>query len=280
MNVPGRWLRRWTVWRKLSLNTWNAPNDPSMYGVLEIDAAALQAWLQRKTAESGVKCTITHAVTRSMGILLRRHPEANVLVRGRRIWLRRDVDVFHQVAMPIPGTRAGADLSGAVVRRVDTLKVPDIARDLARQAEAVRQLRDGQMAQTRGMLMALPGFLTRWVLRLLGWLTYRLNLRVPMSPHDPFGGVMVTSVGMLGIRMAFAPIVTFSMAPIVVLVNTVEDRAVVRDGQVVARPILTLTTTADHRIMDGYQAGVLIREIKDLLEHPDRLDEEAGPEEE
>jgi len=275
MNVPGRWLRKPTIWRKLSLQTWAEPNDPTMYGVLEIDAAALQEWLARKTRESGVKCTMTHAVTRAMAILLRRYPEANVLVRGRRIWMRRDVDVFHQVAMPIVGAKGAADLSGAIVRQADTKKVPDIARELAEMAEKVRLKKDGQMAQTRGLLMALPGFLTRWVVKILGWFTYGLNLTMPMSPPDPFGGVMVTSVGMLGIRMAFAPIVTFSRAPMLVVVNTVEERAVVRDGQIVARPILTLTTTADHRVIDGYQASVLIREIRGLLEAPETLDQEA-----
>mgnify|MGYP000976690249 CR=1 FL=1 len=276
MNVPGTWLRKPTIWRKLSLQTWAEPNDPTMYGVLEIDAARLQAWLAGKTEASGVRCTVTHAVTRAMAMLLRRHPEANVLVRGRRIWLRRDVDVFHQVAMPIPGSRMAADLSGAVVRQADTKKVPEIARELADMAEKVRLKTDGQMAQTRSLLMAMPGTLTRWVLKALRWLTYRWNLRMPMSPRDPFGGVMVTSVGMLGIRMAFAPIVTLSRTPMLVVVNAIEDRAVVRDGQVVARPILTLTCTADHRVIDGYQASVLIREMKPLLEAPENLDLEPG----
>lgn len=272
MNVPGQWLRRPTIWRKLSLQTWAEPNDPTMYGVLEVDVGPLQAWLATRTAESGVKCTVTHAVTRAMAILLRRYPETNVLVRGRGIWLRRDVDVFHQVAMPVPGSKIGADLSGVVIRMADTKKVSDIARELALNAEAVRLKKDGQMAQTRGLLMAMPGFLTCWVLKILGWLTYRLNLKVPGTPQDPFGGIMVTSIGMLGIRMGFAPIVTFSKAPIVVVVNTIEDHVVARDGQIVIRPVLTLTMTADHRIMDGYQAGVLTVGIKRLLETPDLLD--------
>ncbi|MBM4398380.1 MAG: 2-oxo acid dehydrogenase subunit E2, partial [Deltaproteobacteria bacterium] len=203
-NVPGSWPARWTVWRKLSLNTWREPDDPTIYGWLDIDVGPLLDWLQRRSEASGVKCTLTHAVTRSIALTFRRHPEANVLVRGHRIWQRRDVDVFHQVAMPVDGGR-DADLSGATVRHADTKRVEDIARELRDGALAVREKRDGEMASTRSLFMKLPGWLLRPILKLTGWLTYRLNLRLPTIPRDPFGGVMVTSIGMLGIRVAFAP---------------------------------------------------------------------------
>ena len=273
MNVPGRWLKKSTIWRKLSLNTWSTPDNPTMHGVLEVDIGPMIDYLKRKTGETGVKCTMTHAVARTLAILLRRYPEANVLVRRRRIWLRRDVDIFHQVAIPIPGQKGGADLSGAVIRQADTKSVPQIAGELAQMAEAVRQKKDGDMAKTRNLLMVLPDVVTRWAVRILGWLTYGLNLDVPTSPRDPFGGAMVTSIGMYGIQMAFAPIVTFSRAPLVMVVNQVEDRPVVRDGQIVIRPRLTLTCSIDHRVMDGYQAGILARDMKELLENPDLLDE-------
>jgi pyruvate dehydrogenase E2 component (dihydrolipoamide acetyltransferase) len=273
MNVPGRWLKRSTIWRKISLNTWSAPDNATIFGLLEIDAGPLNEYLKRRSVDTGAKCTMTHAVARCLAILLRRYPEANVLLRGRRIWLRRDVDIFHQVAMPIEGEKGKADLSGAIIRQADTKDVSRMATELREQAEAIRQQRDGEMARTRNLLMAMPNFLTRWVLKLLGWLNYNLNLSVPTSPRDPFGGAMVTSVGMLGIKMGFAPLVTFSRAPLIVMVNTVEDKAVVRDGQIVIRPILTLTASIDHRIMDGVQAGQIARDMKEILEQPDLLDQ-------
>lgn len=276
VNVPGRWPERWTVWRKLSLNTWSEPDDPTIYGLLDVDAGPLVDFLARRSAESGVKCTITHAVTRAIAMTLRRHPEANVLVRGRRIWLRRDVDVFHQVAMPVEGGR-DADLSGATVRQADTKRVEEIARELHEGARAVRERRDGDMARTRSLFMKLPGWLLRLALAVTGFLSYRLNIRVPTIPRDPFGGVMVTSVGMFGIRVAWAPIVTFSRAPIVIVVGQVEDRPAVHEGQVVARKMLTITASIDHRIMDGYQAGRLAGCVKELLEHPEKLDEPPIP---
>ena len=276
MNVPGRWLDRLTTWRKIALNTWGVPDNATIYGTLEADVGPLQAYLKEQSEQHQVKCTITHAVTRGLAMLLRRYPDCNVLVRGRRIWLRDQVDIFHQVAMPIDEAKGAADLSGAVVRRADEKRIHEIARDLSHQALAVREKRDGEMAKTRRMLFGLPGPIMRMTLGTIGWLTYRLNLGLPGTPRDSFGGAMVTAVGMLGIKLAYVPLVTFSHCPIIILVGQVEDRAVVRDGQVVVRSMCTLTATLDHRVIDGFMAGLLARDMKRLLEEPQLLDASAA----
>lgn len=65
---------------------------------------------------------------------------------------------------------------------------------------------------------------------------------------------MITSVGMWGVRRAFSPLAAYYRVPVLVLVGSVEQRAVVVDGEVVARPILGVTATFDHRYVDGSQA--------------------------
>jgi pyruvate/2-oxoglutarate dehydrogenase complex dihydrolipoamide acyltransferase (E2) component len=275
MNVRGTWLKRPSSWRKLALNTWSEPDNATIYGSLEVDVGKLVAYLRERSEQTGVKCSMTHAVSRALAMLLRRHPECNVLVRGRRIWLRQDVDVFHQVSVP---SKAGeqANLSGAVVRRADTKKIHQIAEELGARAEAVRTDRDPELARTQGLMERLPGVLLRTLLAPLDVLSYRWNLRVPGSPRDAFGSAMVTSVGMLGIKLAYAPLVTFSHCPIVLLVGQVEDRAVVRDGQIVIRPMCTVTASLDHRVLDGVQAGKLAADMQRLLENPALLDQEPA----
>jgi len=275
MNVAGKWQKEPTVWRKISLNTWSTPDNATIYGLLDIDVGKLKTYLQKKSEEAGVKCTITHAVTRGLALLLKRYPDCNVLVRRRKIWLRENVDIFHQVAMPIEGGDAKADLSGATIRKADTKKISQIAGELKEKALRVREKKDGEMAKTRSTMLRLPTFLLKWVLRLIGWLQYTLNWKVPTTPRDPFGGAMVTSVGMFGIKLAYAPLVTFSHVPIILLVGQVEERPVVREGKVEIRPVMSLTATLDHRVIDGFQAGRLAGDMKHLLENPDLLDEET-----
>lgn len=54
-------------------------------------------------------------------------------------------------------------------------------------------------------------------------------------------------------------------------VGRVEERAVVRAGQVVARPIMPLALTFDHRVIDGDEGLGFMLTLRDWLEHPERL---------
>jgi hypothetical protein len=47
------------------------------------------------------------------------------------------------------------------------------------------------------------------------------------------------------------------------------DTPVVIDGQIVVRPIMNLSLTADHRVVDGVQAAAFLQRIDELLENTD-----------
>ncbi|HMA14014.1 MAG: 2-oxo acid dehydrogenase subunit E2, partial [Bacteroidota bacterium] len=51
----------------------------------------------------------------------------------------------------------------------------------------------------------------------------------------------------------------------------VTERPCVIDGQIVARPGVTLTLAGDHRVSDGHRGALLLNEIDRLLQEPDRL---------
>ncbi|MGH2701375.1 MAG: dihydrolipoamide acetyltransferase family protein [Actinomycetota bacterium] len=76
----------------------------------------------------------------------------------------------------------------------------------------------------------------------------------------------VTSPGQFGGLMA-TPIVFYPQAAILG-VHKAGERAVVRDGQIVARLMMNLSVTFDHRILDGMTAARFIGDVVKLLEHP------------
>ena len=49
------------------------------------------------------------------------------------------------------------------------------------------------------------------------------------------------------------------------------DRAVVRDGQIVIRPMMYLALSYDHRLIDGREAVTALKIIKEAIEDPTRL---------
>jgi pyruvate dehydrogenase E2 component (dihydrolipoamide acetyltransferase) len=54
----------------------------------------------------------------------------------------------------------------------------------------------------------------------------------------------------------------------ILAVGRAQERPVVREGQVVVRPVLQLTVSADHRVTDGVGAAEFLAEVKRLLENP------------
>jgi pyruvate/2-oxoglutarate dehydrogenase complex dihydrolipoamide acyltransferase (E2) component len=62
-----------------------------------------------------------------------------------------------------------------------------------------------------------------------------------------------------------------------VLVGAVTQRPVAVAGQVVVRPMLTLTATFDHRYVDGVRAARFAQAVVEYCAHPDRFEPDAAP---
>jgi len=80
------------------------------------------------------------------------------------------------------------------------------------------------------------------------------------------GTFTISSLGAFGIR-DFAAIINPPQVAILA-VGAAEKRAVVRGDQVVARTMMSVTLSADHRIVDGATAAEFLRTLKTLLEEP------------
>jgi 2-oxoisovalerate dehydrogenase E2 component (dihydrolipoyl transacylase) len=78
--------------------------------------------------------------------------------------------------------------------------------------------------------------------------------------------ITVTSLGKLG-GIVSTPIINAPEVAIIGL-NKAVERPVVREGAVTVRRIMNLSSSFDHRFVDGYDAAAMIQKLKSLLEHP------------
>ncbi len=91
-----------------------------------------------------------------------------------------------------------------------------------------------------------------------------------ITPPELGGGTFtVSNLGMYGVR-SFTAIINPPQAAIL-SVGSVESRAVVREGEVVARHTMTITLACDHRILYGADAALFLARIRELLEAPSAL---------
>jgi pyruvate/2-oxoglutarate dehydrogenase complex dihydrolipoamide acyltransferase (E2) component len=95
-------------------------------------------------------------------------------------------------------------------------------------------------------------------------------------PRDPFGSVMVTNVGSLGIEEAYVPLVPYARVPLLIAMGAVQETPVVEKGKVEVQNTMRVFATFDHRILDGTHAAKMISTLKRWFEDPfthfDKLD--------
>ena len=87
---------------------------------------------------------------------------------------------------------------------------------------------------------------------------------------DLQGGTFTISNGGIFGSMLSTPILNPPQTGILGMHN-IQERAVVRDGQIVARPMMYLALSYDHRLIDGREAVQFLVRIKDCLEAPERI---------
>ncbi len=91
-----------------------------------------------------------------------------------------------------------------------------------------------------------------------------------LMPEDLEGGTFTISNGGVYGSMLSTPIVNPPQSAILGL-HAIQERPMAVDGQVVILPMMYLALTYDHRIIDGREAVVFLKTIKEICEDPTRL---------
>ena len=97
------------------------------------------------------------------------------------------------------------------------------------------------------------------------------SARSGKAVRDELSGstITITSLGRLG-GIASTPVINHPEVAIVG-VNRVALRPAVRDGAIVARQLMNLSSSFDHRVIDGAVAAGFVQRLRELLEHPATL---------
>jgi pyruvate dehydrogenase E2 component (dihydrolipoamide acetyltransferase) len=81
--------------------------------------------------------------------------------------------------------------------------------------------------------------------------------------------ITITNLGEQGVEAVFGVIYPPQVA--LIGLGKVVERPWVVKGQIVARPLVTLTLSADHRVSDGHRGGLFLSAVDRLLQEPDKL---------
>jgi pyruvate dehydrogenase E2 component (dihydrolipoamide acetyltransferase) len=255
--------------RKIAIGTWQNAYDPSVYGTMAIRMDEAMKYIELFREKTGRRLTVSHMMAKVAAMALKEMPDANAILRWNRVYLRKRIGVFFQVVMTDEG-EGKVDLSGATLYDVENLSLLQICDDFEKKVSLVRERKDPALEKTRSTFKSMPYFLLNAMFKLISFLSFTLNLDLRWAgiPSDPFGSIMITNIGTLGLDVAYVPLVPYSRVPILLAVGAVKDEPVVKDGQIVPGKIMRINATFDHRFIDGFHAAMMSKIVRKWLEDP------------
>ena len=191
----------------------------------------LRATLVTQEEAIGARITYTDILVLAAAKVLRELPIVNASLIENEIKLWEDINVGVAVALE-GGTDGG--LIVPVVKNADKKSLVEINHELK---VLVEQARTGKL-----------------------------------MPDDVTGGTFtVTNLGAFGGGYGFGTPIINQPESAIIGTGPIVDRPVVREGQIVIRPIMTYSFTFDHRVIDGAPATMFILRLTEVLENPGLL---------
>ncbi|MBS0265884.1 MAG: 2-oxo acid dehydrogenase subunit E2 [Planctomycetes bacterium] len=263
------------------LGTTQMECDPSLIWGTTVETDALEAFIAEQRQQTGLLISPAHVLVRAVAESLRRHPEMNRRVIGRRVYQYDGVNV----TMPMLNTRSG-EADTVFLRNADKMSLAQISETLWEEARAKAL----QVAAEKRHRTDLPA----WKLRLrelgrefallalrssawLGFLVYNW-IRMPTirkwQRELTGAGAFVNYLGFAGApplvvhKISHLPLNAYSVC---ITMGRSDPQPVVENGQIVIRKQAHLFVRADHRYVDGNQTGEFVATLRKLLMAPHSL---------
>jgi len=199
----------------------------------EVDVAAvvkLRNELLSQAEAIGASITYTDIFVFALARALKDNPIINSSIIGDEVRIWEDISIA--VAVALEGEdEYGAGLIVPVVKNADKKSLAEISRTIRALTEKARERR--------------------------------------LTPDEVTGHTFTfTNLGSHAGRVDVATPIINQPDSAILGAGVIAERPVVREGQIVIRPMMTINLTFDHRVIDGATAGRFLARVSELLENP------------
>lgn len=240
-----------------------------------VDVANMERYIRQKR-ESGLKnFGVLHLLLSAYVRTVAERPGINRFIRGNHIYARTDGIVISMMVKKAMQLNA---METCVKLKLKPSATPEeIYNEFQKLVEDNRVSEDkdeNSFDDTARILKYIPGLLLKVAIKFLRFLDY-INL-LPSNLRDlsPFHASMfITSMGSLGIPPIVHHLYDFGNIPVFLAYGKKRSQLMMgRDGNIEERKYLDFTVCTDERICDGHYFASALKMMKDILQHPDKLD--------
>jgi pyruvate dehydrogenase E2 component (dihydrolipoamide acetyltransferase) len=233
----------------------------------------LEKYVAKKRKE-GIKTTLTYLITIIIGRAIRQEvPELNTYVKRGKIKQRKQVDATVSVLLP------GGQMGSVKVENADQLTTAEISEKIGKNIADSRKGDENDEMQSKSLLAKLPWPFRNWLFKLYQTITINWGISMPVIGLDSnsFGSYIISNIGTVGLDTGFGSLLPSSNISFVFVLGSINKKPVVVNDEVVVRRVMLLSSTLDHRVVDGSHGGRLFRYIKQVAKNPEILDTKPEP---
>lgn len=242
--------RHISTFRKIALSLWSHHGDPSVYGIVDLDVTDLKT-----------KSELLSYVLKSLGETMHKNPDLSTFIRWGRVESRKEKSISVMVNISHSSKN---DLSALNIENAHLLSIEEIQQKISTKASSVRSNRDPHLGPILKVIRHIPRPLLKMFLKIYEFSIYELDTRLGLSflPHRPFGSIIVSNVGSLGIKNALLPLVPLARASLMVSIGKISQEPKIIENTICARDIAQLGVTFDHRLFDGSHAAKMLSDFE------------------
>ncbi|HSR95866.1 MAG TPA: 2-oxo acid dehydrogenase subunit E2 [Kofleriaceae bacterium] len=253
-------------YRRMMAFLMRGRNESAVYFEQHLDLTRTLPWIAERNAAGAARITVFHLVLHGLASVLHERDRLNRFTIRRRTYQRRGVFLSFAAKKQMSDEAPLA----TVKRQFPPGEAFDaMVRELTGEIAGARSDRPSAIDKELSILLALPGFLLSFLIgvmkRLYSW---GLAPRSLVDTDPMYASAFVANLGSLRIDAAYHHLFEHGNCPLFVTIGQVRETADVVNGQVVARPQLTLRYTFDERVEDGLYCARSLQLLAQRIEDP------------
>lgn len=239
-----------------------------------VEITGIENYIREKRRQGLTGFGITHVILAAYVRCVAKYPAINRFLSGQQVFSRDEDIQFNMIIKEEMTTESPESALKLHLSPRDTAQ--DVYLKMAAEVQRIKSAADKSgFDKTAKLLSYIPGLVfkfTIWLLKTADYFGLIPKFLLEVSPFH--GSVFFTSMGSLGIPPIVHHLYDFGNLPVFIAFGCKYRRnEITDDGTVVQKKYVDYTVNTDERICDGFYFATVLKYMKRLLAHPERLDE-------
>lgn len=264
----GRGSRFDSDWRRAAMAIYDKPTDGRILGTYEVDVTKSLAFLKEKKS-TDEHYTLTHLMIAAISRALKNDvPEMNCYALRGKIIERKSIGIW--ISVNIPNSN---EITGFLVPESHLMGLPEIKKYMDTRVEKFKARKEAGAGKNKNILTRIPWPFRKVLVKFIRFITTTIGMELKFIHAGPesWGSVLLSNIGSFNIQYGFVSLMSISTVPAAAIMGMVQQKPVVRDGEIVIRDILPMAGSFDHRVIDGNMTGKMAVAIDRYMQEPETL---------